>query len=209
MMNKDENHQYELAVVVPVYKLRECYLRQCIDNILDQDDIDMQIILVDDCSPDHCGDICEEYASQYTNISVVHHEKNQGLPATRNSGLRALTSKWVSFVDGDDWVESKTFSRLLEYIRNLNEEPDVVMFPACSSYLERDIVDPHYTTTTWTSADERNTLQCRALSIPMKAHRPLTYGTAWAKILSVENILYYVILQLIQKFYTEMCDSFK
>ena len=194
MKNSTETYQYELAVVVPVYKIRECYLRQCIDSILDQEDIDMQIVLVDDGTPDHCGAICDEYASQYTNISVIHHEKNQGLPAARNTGLKAISSKWVSFVDGDDWVEAKTFSKLLEYIRNLSDEPDVVMFPACSSYIERDIIDPYHETTIWNSAEERNNLQCQALSIPLKVDRPLTYGTAWAKILSVGFLRKYDIV---------------
>ena len=81
----------ELSIIVPVYNV-EKYLCKCIDSLLDQDlsPEEYEIILVDDGSPDRCGEICDEYSSRYSNINVVHRE-NGGLSAARNSGIKQNT----------------------------------------------------------------------------------------------------------------------
>ena len=76
-----------VSVIVPVYKV-EAYLRTCVDSILEQPYENIEIILVDDGSPDRCPMICEEYAKKDPRIRVIHQE-NRGLPAARNTGLRA------------------------------------------------------------------------------------------------------------------------
>ena len=95
-----------ISIIVPVYKV-EAYLRRCIESILNQTYRDFELILVDDGSPDNCGVICDEYASQYTFIHVIH-QKNGGLSAARNAGLDwaflRSSSGWLTFVDSDDWL---------------------------------------------------------------------------------------------------------
>lgn len=97
----------QITVIVPVYKV-EPYLRRCVDSILSQTFTDFDLILIDDGSPDLCGEICEEYAVNDSRVHVIHHEKNLGLSAARNSGiewaLQESNSEWISFVDSDDWV---------------------------------------------------------------------------------------------------------
>lgn len=94
----------DISVIVPVYKV-EKYLRQCVDSILAQTYANFKLVLVDDGSPDHCGPICDEYASADSRVHVIHRA-NGGLSAARNSGLdwtvENLDVKWVLFVDGDD-----------------------------------------------------------------------------------------------------------
>ena len=81
----------EISVIVPVYKV-EPYIHKCVDSILGQTFSDIQVILVDDGSPDRCGDICEEYARKDTRIQVVHKE-NGGLSDARNAGIPSAEAK--------------------------------------------------------------------------------------------------------------------
>ena len=96
----------EISVIVPVYKV-ENFIHRCVDSILCQSFHDFELILVDDGSPDSCGEICEDYAAKDSRIHVIH-QKNGGLSAARNTGidwvLANSSSHWISFVDCDDWV---------------------------------------------------------------------------------------------------------
>lgn len=94
----------EVSVIVPIYKV-EKYLNRCVDSILSQTFKDFEIILVDDGSPDKCGEICEAYAKKNNNIKVIHKE-NGGLSDARNAGLEVAAGKYIVFVDSDDYIDS-------------------------------------------------------------------------------------------------------
>lgn len=100
-----------LSVIVPVYKV-EPYLRKCLDSIVFQTYKNLEIILVDDGSPDKCGEICDEYATRDARVMVIH-KVNGGLSAARNDGLSKATGKWVTFVDSDDWIEPDYYEAML------------------------------------------------------------------------------------------------
>lgn len=93
-----------VSIIVPVYKVPELFLRQCVESIMNQTLNEIEIILVDDGSPDDCGAICDRYAELDRRINVIH-KKNEGLAAARNSGFYAANGEWIMFVDGDDWIE--------------------------------------------------------------------------------------------------------
>lgn len=113
----------EISVIVPVYKV-EPYLRRCVDSILAQTFSDIEVILVDDGSPDGCPAICDEYARLDKRVKVIHQE-NQGVSAARNAGLDWVfansDSQWISFVDSDDWVHPQ----FLEYLHRAAVENEV------------------------------------------------------------------------------------
>jgi CDP-glycerol glycerophosphotransferase len=92
-----------LSVVVPVYRVED-YLRQCLDSILDQGRDDLEVIVVDDCSPDGSGKIVDEYAARDSRVRAVHLTKNVGLGLARNAGFAQATGDYVWFVDSDDWL---------------------------------------------------------------------------------------------------------
>ena len=92
----------KISVIVPVYNI-EKYLRRCIDSIISQSYKNLQIILVDDGSTDNSGRICDDYATRDSRIVVIHKE-NGGLGFARNSGLDVATGKYVTFIDGDDYI---------------------------------------------------------------------------------------------------------
>lgn len=93
----------KISVVIPVY-LTEPYLARCIDSVLSQTFRDFELILVDDGSPDKCGEICDEYAKKDCRIRVIH-QTNSGVSSARNRGLEIATGAYVVFIDSDDWVD--------------------------------------------------------------------------------------------------------
>lgn len=109
-----------VSIIVPIYKV-EPYLRRCIDSIISQTYTNLEIILVDDGSPDNCPRICDEYAIKDKRISVIHKE-NGGLSDARNVGLDICTGEYISFVDSDDWVANVYIESLLKTITSNNAE---------------------------------------------------------------------------------------
>ena len=93
-----------ISVIVPVYKV-EKYLHKCVDSILAQTYTNLEIILVDDGSPDNCGKICDEYAAKDSRIKVIH-QQNGGLSAARNAGLDIATGNYLAFIDSDDYIDN-------------------------------------------------------------------------------------------------------
>lgn len=93
----------KISVVIPVYKV-EAYLERCVTSVLNQSMNDLEVILVDDGSPDHCPVICDEYANQDERVKVIHKE-NGGLASARNAGMKSASGKYLFFLDSDDWLE--------------------------------------------------------------------------------------------------------
>lgn len=104
--------QGKVSVVVPVYKV-EAYLSRCVDSIRNQTYPSLQIILVNDGSPDRCGEICEEYRQQDSRIEVIHKE-NGGLSDARNYGMAAVKGEYTLFVDSDDWLALDLIETLVQ-----------------------------------------------------------------------------------------------
>lgn len=106
----------KISVIVAVYKMPE-YLPRCIDGILNQTFRDLELILVDDGSPDHCGEICDAYAAKDSRVKVIHKE-NAGVCVARNTGLDWVYansgSQWIFFHDNDDWIHLETLQRLYD-----------------------------------------------------------------------------------------------
>lgn len=100
----------KVSIIVPVYKV-ERYLDQCVNSLLNQSLEDIEIILVDDDSPDNCPQMCDDYAKKDHRIKVIH-KKNQGLGLARNSGLEIATGEYVTFLDSDDWIEKISYEVL-------------------------------------------------------------------------------------------------
>ncbi|URT70209.1 glycosyltransferase family 2 protein [Cytobacillus firmus] len=100
----------KISIIVPVYKVEQ-YLHKCIDSILAQTFKEFELILINDGSPDRCGEICEAYAKKDTRVKVIHKE-NGGQASARNMGLDIACGKYVGFVDSDDWIEPDMYELL-------------------------------------------------------------------------------------------------
>lgn len=122
-----ENNKPVISVVVPIFKV-ELYLEECIDSILNQTYSNLEIILIDDGSPDNCPKICDDYKLKDNRIRVIHQE-NQGLSAARNSGMKIATGEFIAFVDSDDYIAADTYEKLFNAQKKYNA--DIVTCGIC------------------------------------------------------------------------------
>ena len=118
-----------LSVVVPIYKV-ERYLPKCLDSILEQTLRDIEIICVDDGSPDSSGEIADSYARCHANLKVIH-QMNSGLGPARNTGIEHATGDFIAFVDSDDWLEPDMYE--LMYKEAIETGADIVVGGHCDS----------------------------------------------------------------------------
>ena len=121
-----------LSVIIPVYNA-ELYLEQCVDSLMQQGDLLLEIVLVDDGSTDRSGAIADRYALRDSRIKVIH-QANGGASAARNAGIAAAQGEYIAFVDSDDWVKEDGLSDL--YKSAIHHQADVVMGQIC--YCLRD-----------------------------------------------------------------------
>ena len=117
----------KLSIIIPVYNV-ESYLDSCLQSILEQGLDDYEVILVDDCSPDKCGHICDEWANMNENFKVVHRESNGGLSVARNEGIQIATGDYITFVDSDDFLGTKSLREIMSVL-NSNADIDVLEYP--------------------------------------------------------------------------------
>lgn len=101
----------KVSVIVPVYKTDERSLQRCLDSLTAQTLQDIEIIVVDDGSPDSCGSICDAYADRYPCLTVIHQE-NGGVSAARNTGLCAASGEYIGFADADDYMEPDMYEAM-------------------------------------------------------------------------------------------------
>lgn len=111
-----------ISVIVPIYKV-EKYLDKCVESIVGQTYRDIEIILVDDGSPDKCPEMCDEWAKKDGRIKVIHKE-NGGLSDARNAGLSIVKGEYISFVDSDDWISPCFLETMYQTMQN--EDADIV-----------------------------------------------------------------------------------
>jgi len=108
----------KISIIIPVYKV-EPYIRRCLDSVIDQTYTNLEILLINDGSPDNCGEICDEYAAKDLRIRVFHKE-NGGLSSALNVGLKNFTGDFLGFVDSDDWIEPTMFEELCAAINGVD-----------------------------------------------------------------------------------------
>ena len=136
-----------ISVIVPVYKVEDV-LARCLDSLCRQSLQNIEILLVDDASPDRCGAICEAYAEKDPRFRVIHHSENRGLSAARNTGIAQASADYLMFVDSDDWVH-EDFCKL-PYECAVQNNAELVMFGRIS-------VDRHGSVTDGSVTDLKNT----------------------------------------------------
>lgn len=127
-----------VSIIVPVYKTKE-YLNQCVQSLRAQSYFNLEIILVDDGSPDECPALCDALAARDDRIHVIH-KKNEGAALARKAGLDAASGEYVIFLDSDDWLDADTVFVCAEVAQHDNA--DCVMFGYVREYPEKSIPNP-------------------------------------------------------------------
>ena len=115
-----------ISVIIPVYKV-EKYVEKCIQSVINQTYENLQIILVDDGSPDNCGKICDEYAKKDHRIEVIH-KSNGGLSDARNKGLEIAKGEYIGFGDSDDYIEADMYEVLYNLLKQYNADVSICNF---------------------------------------------------------------------------------
>ncbi len=110
-----------ISVIIPVYKVREKFLRCCVESVLEQSYRNIEVMLVDDGSPDNCGKICDEYAKKDCRVKVIHTE-NYGVSSARNTALNECNGNYVTFVDSDDYIGKDYLFHLYDAMQKTGSE---------------------------------------------------------------------------------------
>jgi glycosyltransferase involved in cell wall biosynthesis len=118
------NQSIKVSIIVPIYNVEQ-YLRRCLDSLINQTLKEIEIILVNDCSPDNCQSIMEEYAGKDKRVILIKHESNQGVSVARNNGMNIARGEYIGFVDPDDYVDLDFYEKLYRETEN-NRELDIV-----------------------------------------------------------------------------------
>lgn len=166
-----------VSIIIPVYKV-EAYLRKCLDSIKAQTYTNIEVLLVDDGSPDACGEICEEYAAQDARFRVIHQE-NQGLAASRNNAAPKAAGDYILFVDSDDFITPEC----VEYLLHLLQKYDADVAVGSYFYYYEGTPEPK-----WSGSGKIAELE------PQEALIRMNYtdgfgATAWAKLYKKELVL--------------------
>lgn len=174
----------DFSFVVPVYKVPYHLLKQCVDSILGQTYKNIELILVDDGSPDDCGAICDNFATMDARVHVIH-KKNGGLSDARNAGTDIVSSPWVTYVDGDDWVEQNFAKNFLERIEYNQDVADIYIYAGFRNYSSKTVKPTPYFPdgTIFSSKQERENLQKKCCNVFTKdTQQGLFIGSACGKV---------------------------
>lgn len=125
---KKYNNMPKVSIIVPIYNVEQ-YLPRCMNSLFNQTLKDIEIILVDDKSPDKCPEMCDHYALQDKRIKVIHKEKNEGLGFARNSGLEIAIGEYIAFVDSDDYIDLRMYEIL--YNKTVEQNLDTAFCNYC------------------------------------------------------------------------------
>lgn len=131
-----------ISVIIPIYKV-EAYIHKCIDSILIQTYINLEIFLVDDGSPDDCGKICDEYAQKDNRIKVIH-KKNGGLSDARNVAIDVATGEYITFVDSDDYVSADYVETLYNLCQKYQCKVSIASFQTFQEGSKPEEIDKKY-----------------------------------------------------------------
>ena len=109
----------EISLIIPAYNA-ENHIANCLDSLLNQINIDIEIIIVNDCSTDNTKEILNNYVERHNNIKIINTEKTSGPGIARNQGIECVTSQYIGFIDSDDWVDLNFYITLVDAIKNKN-----------------------------------------------------------------------------------------
>lgn len=183
-----------ISVIVPIYNV-EKYINKCIDSIINQTYTNLEIILVDDGSPDNCGKICDEYAKKDNRIKVIHKE-NGGLSDARNVGIKNAKGMYITVVDSDDYIEQKYIEILYKSIKE--NETDIAIGSHKVIYENGTIIDK--------STNEENVIESKNVLKRILYDEGIDLS-AWAKLYKKE--LFYSIQYPKDRLYEDAATTYK
>ena len=176
-----QNDSTLISVIIPVYNV-EKYIDKCIDSVVNQTYKNLEIILVDDGSPDNCPEICDKWANKDGRIKVIHQE-NRGLAGARQSGVKAARGDYIAFVDSDDWIDFNAYERCVQMINTY--QCDIVIMDFLREYPEKSVpANKQFDNNYYNKKDLINLVYPHMLEV--------VYANAWSKVIKREIIERYI-----------------
>ncbi|HCA29361.1 MAG TPA: hypothetical protein DEP23_07270 [Ruminococcaceae bacterium] len=172
-----------LTIIMPVFKA-EKYLNHAVGSILGQTFKDFELILIDDGSPDRCGEICDEFAAQDERVSVIHFTENKGVRITRNTAMTHAKGRYITFVDADDEIAANTYERIYKAVQD--SFPHVVIFGLEERYFDskQQLKDTRKITLPERYFSNRKELRAYVIEL----EKSTLYGYLWNKLYDAEYI---------------------
>lgn len=169
--------QEKISIIIPIYKVEE-FLEDCIRSVVNQTYKNIEIILVDDGSPDQCPQMCDEWAEKDSRIKVIH-KSNGGLSDARNAGLNVAIGDYIAFVDSDDWIMPDMYEKMLSVLQS--ENADICACNIRSCYSDHDEV---WGCTEYTVGDSEQILDMlySDTKYPVSAWNKLYKRKCWEKL---------------------------
>ena len=189
------SEEIKISVIIPVYNV-EKYLKECVDSVLNQTYKNIEVILVDDGSPDNCPRICDDYANSDDRIKVLH-KTNGGLSSARNVGLEIMDGDYFIFLDSDDYWNDKEFLKKL-ISDNISNNPDIVVLGYKKYYVEKSRFVEGYSTDISLNGNDKTT------QIKQLIENNIFESNAWTKVISKRMFCY--DLRFIEGIYSEDID---
>lgn len=201
MLNNQENRGKKsekiwLSIIIPVYEV-EKYIAQCLDSTVRQKaslTCGIEVIVVDDGSPDDSGKIADTYEKEYPFVKVIH-KQNAGVAAARNTGIEEATGEWLYFVDSDDWLAEGAIEKLYDKCRECGDS-DIILLDAYRNCLQKEVPWEHFIrNASWDDEKSLRNLQIGVLYYPMldmKTNTPL--AAPWDKVFKRGFLLEHQIL---------------
>lgn len=161
----------KISIIVPVYKT-EKYLNRCVESLVHQTYENLEIILIDDSSPDHCPEMCDSWGDRDNRIKVLHIE-NKGVANARNIGIDAASGEYIGFVDSDDYAEPDMFAKLCNSLEAQNADVSV-----CNFFVNNDSESEIFTEKVFPDYD----------ALQLIAMGDYKFGVLWNKLYRAEII---------------------
>ena len=179
----------KISVIVTIYNTPEKYLKNCIDSIINQTLKEIEIILVNDGSNEHIKNICEKYKIQDNRIKLIN-QKNMGESVARNVGIKNSTTKNITFVDSDDWIESNMCFELVNYINSINQNYDIIVFDCFVDYNNKIIKNSFYPKEGLFNKEDIEEIQLQNIEKGITKYYPLetNISVPWAKVYNKDFI---------------------
>ena len=166
-----------ISIIVPIYNV-EKYLRMCLDSIEHQTYSNIEVLLINDGSPDSSGEICQEYVARDSRFRYFEKE-NGGLSDARNYGIERSNGKYLTFIDSDDWVEPTYIDDM--YQAALKNDSEIVV----SNYTQFDVKENHYLVHVWDDYYEKNYSNKKLMnSLPLLVRKDYSFLTSWGILFS-------------------------
>ncbi len=180
----------KVSVIIPVYNTEE-YLIRCLESVYNQTEENIEIIIVDDASPDNSWELIEQYAAKDQRIVAIRHEQNKHLGGARNTGIKAATAEWLLFVDSDDYIAPNMVEIFLNKVL---QYPDIRLFTCQHTIVHEagSFNDSHHINSVNSDTIIENPFEVYCTG---GEHRVNIYNCAWAKLwqrrLFIENNIYF------------------